>query len=167
MGAGQQLDILLEGLRAEDLDLLCAQELASTLIDLRQRIDWLEAEWALRGSVRSGQWPPARRARFDDRFLEAPLPDGGRTGPASGHAWAAAHGDPTHREGLLQRRGLLGPGPAVDRDSRASGFRPGRDEVSLVNGLAGLAVANRRRLLDYWQTAGGPAVSFLRPWLGR
>lgn len=154
MGASHDLDAILERLRAEDLESASPEVLGSDLVELRRRIDWLEVEWARRvAAFDRAQGRDLEGHTSTTAFLKH------RCQMAAGRAQlAVALG---HRLPALSHaeKALVAGEVSLDQvrlmasvPERLSG-ELSDFEVTLVNGLAGLSVAQSRGLLDYWQSA--------------
>lgn len=155
MGAGiSELRTVIDDLRSEDVDSLAVETLAENLVALETAIGWLEGE---RG----------RRVRAFDAKRGQDL---------GGHSSTTAFlKDRCHMSGARAQRTValaqsLGSLPQVEKAMTAGDLSldqvrvfshlPSRlaedlanAEVTLVNAVNGLSVANTRRLVEYWRSA--------------
>jgi len=160
VGAYQELDAMLERLRAEDLSASSPEQLATTLVALRARLDRLELEWTRRvGAFDHAEGRHLEGHSSTTAFLKH------RCKMAAGRAQRAV--SLSQRLPALQYCEKAFSAGEIGLDQlRLVASLPERldpdlagDEVSLVNALSELSVAQTRRLLDYWQSAAdGPGT---------
>lgn len=154
MGASQELDAILERLRVEDLDSSRPEDLGLELVDLGRRIDRLEVEWARR---------VAAFDKVEGRDLEGHTSTTAflkhRCQMAAGRAQrAVALGHriqnlPHTEKAFLAGEVSLDQVRLITSVSEHLGAELSDFEVTLINGMAGLSIAETRSLLDYWQSA--------------
>jgi hypothetical protein len=145
---------MIDQLRLEDLDAQSLEALADDLVELRQSIDWLEAEWI------------RRVAHFDRR--EGKNLDGHSSTTAFLKHRCRMAGVRAHRSVALSHS--LPAMPFVEKSFSVGDLsldqvsiltsvpehlaeELARDEVGLVAAVAELSVADTRRMVDYWRSA--------------
>jgi hypothetical protein len=146
---------VIEALRSEDLSAVDAERLADSIVELRSELDLLELEWTRRVAVLDPELsghPSVTgflkdRCRMSASRAQRAVVLAGRLTVMPFTAKAVESGDLS----LDQARVL------TDLPERLSG-EFSRDEVTLVNTVGPLSVADTRRVLEYWKSAvDGPA----------
>jgi hypothetical protein len=147
---------VIEALRSEDLSAVDAERLADSIVELRSELDLLELEWTRRVAVLDPELsghPSVTgflkdRCRMSASRAQRAVVLAGRLTVMPFTAKAVESGDLS----LDQARVL------TDLPERLSDDLV-RDEVTLVNTVGPLSVADTRRVLEYWKTAvDGPGT---------
>jgi hypothetical protein len=147
---------VIEALRSEDLTVVPADRLAESVVELRSEIDLLEVEWTRRIAALQPELSghPSSTAYLKDRcrmsasraqrsvILAGRLPD------LPFISKAVESGDLS-----LDQARVFSDLPERLSDDLA------RDEVTLVNTVGALSIADTRRVVEYWKTAvDGPGT---------
>ena len=140
---------VIESLRSEDLAAVPAERLAESVVELRCELDLLEVEWTRRVAVLEPELSghPSSIAFLKDRCRMSASRAQRAVVLANGLSKlpfttkAVESGDLS-----LDQARVFSDLP--DRLTELS-----RDEVTLVNTVGALSVADTRRVLDYWKTA--------------
>jgi Domain of unknown function (DUF222) len=158
-GKGRAVGVLgrvIEALRSEDLSAVDGEGLADSIVELRSELDLLEVEWTRRVAVLDPEVSghPSATAFLKDRCrmsasrAQRAMVLAGRLTVMPFVAKAVESGDLS----LDQTRVL------TDLPERLSG-EFSRDEVTLVNTVGPLSVADTRRVVEYWKSAvDGPGT---------
>ena len=147
---------VIEVLRSEDLAVVAADGLANAVVDLRADLDLLELEWTRRVAVLDPEVSghPSATAFLKDRCR--------MSSARAQRSVVLANRLPTIPFAVK----ALGVGELSLDQARVFVNVPEhltddlvRDEVSLVNAVASLSVADTKRVVDYWKTAvDGPGT---------
>jgi Domain of unknown function (DUF222) len=141
---------MIEALRSEDLASVGADGLADVVVELRRDLDLLEVEWTRRVAALDPELSghPSSTAFLKDRCrmsaarAQRSVVLAGRLPVLAFTCKALESGDLS-----LDQARVLSDLPERLSDDLV------RDEVTLVNAIGPLSVADSRRVLDYWKTA--------------